>query len=67
MTPSRRARPPTNSTSTRRSSACWSSSGGKGRPVGDDELIGSDLILPPADVSLQEAKAEFKGEGLIPG
>lgn len=40
---------------------------GKGRPVADDELIGSDLILPPADVSLQEAKAEFKGEGLIPG
>jgi len=39
----------------------------KGRPVGDDELVGSDIILPPPDVSLQEAKAEFQGEGLIPG
>jgi hypothetical protein len=39
----------------------------KGRPVGDDELFGSDVILPPPDVSLEEAKAEFSGEGLIPG
>jgi hypothetical protein len=40
---------------------------GKGRPVDDDHLGGSDLILPPPDVSLEEAKAEFRGEGLIPG
>jgi PspA-Associated protein len=40
---------------------------GKGRPVGEDHLGGSDLILPPPDVSLEEAKAEFRGEGLIPG
>ena len=39
----------------------------KGRPVGDDHLGGSDLILPPPDVSLDEAKAEFQGDGLIPG
>jgi hypothetical protein len=39
----------------------------KGRPVDDDHLGGSDLILPPSDVSLEEAKAEFHGEGLIPG
>ena len=38
----------------------------KGTPVADDELVGSDIILPPADVSLQEAQAEFQGEGLIP-
>jgi hypothetical protein len=38
-----------------------------GRPVPDDELFGSDIILPPSDVSLEEAKAEFQGEGLIPG
>ena len=38
----------------------------KGRPLGDDELAGSDLILPPPDVSLEEAKEEFSGEGLIP-
>jgi hypothetical protein len=39
----------------------------EGRPLGDDELGGSDLILPPPDVSLAEAKKEFSGEGLIPG
>jgi hypothetical protein len=39
----------------------------KGRPVPDDELYGSDIILPPADVSLEEAKQEFQGDGLIPG
>jgi hypothetical protein len=39
----------------------------EGRPLGDDELEGSDLILPPPDVSLEEAKQEFSGEGLIPG
>jgi hypothetical protein len=39
---------------------------GKGREVPDDELEGSDVILPPADISLQEAAADFTGEGLIP-
>jgi hypothetical protein len=39
----------------------------EGRPVSEDDLVGSDLILPPPDVSLEEASAEFSGEGLIPG
>jgi hypothetical protein len=39
----------------------------EGHPVPDDHLGGSDVILPPPDVSLAEAKAEFSGEGLIPG
>lgn len=39
----------------------------KGHPVGADELVGSDIILPPSDVSLEEARREFQGEGLIPG
>jgi PspAA-like protein len=39
----------------------------KGRPVPDNELSPSELILPPPDVSLEEARAEFSGEGLIPG
>ena len=39
----------------------------EGRRVSEDELVGSDLIIPPPDVSVQEAKAEFSGEGLIPG
>jgi hypothetical protein len=38
-----------------------------GTRVGDDELRGSDLILPPPDVSLAEARADFSGDGLIPG
>jgi hypothetical protein len=39
----------------------------KGALVPDDVLTGSDLILPPPDVSLEEARAGFSGEGLIPG
>ena len=37
-----------------------------GKPLGDDELVGSDVILPPEDISFAEASAEFTGEGLIP-
>jgi hypothetical protein len=39
----------------------------KGQPVPDDRLEPSDVIFPPPDVSFEEAKAEFSGEGLIPG
>jgi hypothetical protein len=39
----------------------------KGQRVTDDDLRASDVILPPPDVSLEEAKQEFSGEGLIPG
>jgi PspAA-like protein len=38
-----------------------------GKPVPEDELGPSDVILPPPDTSLEEAKADFTGEGLIPG
>ena len=38
-----------------------------GHKIDEDELLGSDIILPPPDVSLQEARKEFQGEGLIPG
>jgi hypothetical protein len=37
-----------------------------GRPVADDELFPSDVILPPEDITLAEAAHEFTGEGLIP-
>jgi hypothetical protein len=37
-----------------------------GQPVDDDELVGSDVILPPADTTFAEAAADFSGEGLIP-
>jgi hypothetical protein len=37
-----------------------------GEEIPDDELVSSDVILPPRDVSFEEACAEFTGEGLIP-
>lgn len=37
-----------------------------GETVSEDELEPSDLILPPADLTFDEAKGEFTGEGLIP-
>ena len=37
-----------------------------GSVVGDDELEGSDVILPPADTTIAEASEDFTGEGLIP-
>ena len=37
-----------------------------GNVLPDDELVESDVILPPRDISFGEAKGEFTGEGLIP-
>lgn len=37
-----------------------------GQVLGDDELCESDVILPPRDISFEEAKGEFNGDGLIP-
>jgi hypothetical protein len=37
-----------------------------GNAVDSDELVESDVILPPRDISFDEAKGEFTGEGLIP-
>ncbi len=37
-----------------------------GEPLGADDLEGSDVILPPADISFEEAGRDFTGEGLIP-
>jgi hypothetical protein len=38
----------------------------EGTPVGEDALFGSDVILPPADLTFAEAGADFTGEGLVP-
>jgi hypothetical protein len=38
----------------------------EGVRLGDDELVASDVIFPPADVSFAEASRDFTGEGLIP-
>jgi hypothetical protein len=36
-------------------------------PLDGDELEESDIILPPPDITFEEAGNEFTGEGLIPG
>jgi hypothetical protein len=38
----------------------------EGEHLGDEEIETSDIIVPPADTSFEEAAAEFTGEGLIP-
>jgi hypothetical protein len=37
-----------------------------GRKLEDDDLEGSDVIIPPPDLSFDEARHEFTGDGLIP-
>jgi hypothetical protein len=37
-----------------------------GEAVAGDELVESDVILPPRDIAFEEAAGEFTGEGLIP-
>ena len=37
-----------------------------GNTLDDDELVESDVILPPRDITFEEAAGEFTGEGLIP-
>ncbi len=38
----------------------------EGHLLEEDDLEGSDVILPPPDLSFEEARGEFSGEGLIP-
>ena len=37
-----------------------------GTRLEDDDLRGSDFIIPPSDTDLEEAKRDFTGEGIIP-
>ena len=37
-----------------------------GNELPDEELVESDVIVPPRDISFDEARNEFTGEGLIP-
>jgi hypothetical protein len=39
---------------------------GDGSRLPDDELVESDVIMPPRDITFEEAKGEFRGDGLIP-
>ena len=38
-----------------------------GAPLADESLEDSDLILPPADATLEEVRELLSDEGLIPG
>ena len=38
----------------------------RGERLPDDDLSASDLLIPPADLSLDEAQELFSGDGLIP-
>jgi hypothetical protein len=38
-----------------------------GSPLADDSLEDSDLILPPADASIDEVRDLLSDDGLIPG
>ena len=38
----------------------------KGTPLDGDDLHESALILPPPDLTLDEAEHEFTGEGVLP-
>ena len=36
-----------------------------GKEVSDDQILPSEVIIPPEDVSLEEARAFFTDEGLM--
>ena len=38
-----------------------------GAAVADEELVDSDLILPPADATIEQVQELLGDEGLIPG
>jgi hypothetical protein len=38
----------------------------EGTPLGDDELVGSDALIPPSDLTLEETKELMTDEGFIP-
>ncbi len=39
----------------------------EGEPLDPVEIVASDIIIPPGDMSMSEAQKTFCGEGLIKG
>lgn len=39
---------------------------GKGKRVKEDVIIPSHIIIPTSDITVEEARDTFKGEGIIP-
>lgn len=40
---------------------------GRGSRLADEELVESDVILPPSDATADEVRATLDDDGLIPG
>ncbi len=38
----------------------------EGDPLPDDDISASDLVIPPSDLTLEETRALFSEQGLIP-
>jgi len=38
----------------------------EGKPLDDKQIVKSDIILPPGDISIDEASRLFIGEGVMP-
>ena len=39
----------------------------QGSPLPVEELVHSDVIIPPPETTLEDAQHLFQGEGLVPG
>jgi hypothetical protein len=46
--------------------AMWALVRAQGTPLDDDELTGSDVLIPPSDLTLEETRLLFSDQGLIP-
>ena len=44
----------------------WNLVRSEGEELAMDELRGSDIIIPPTDLTIEETRELFEGEGLIP-
>lgn len=38
----------------------------EGRPIGDEELVASDIVIPPSDLTLEETRKLVSDSGFIP-
>ncbi|MGI9557576.1 MAG: PspA-associated protein PspAA [Solirubrobacterales bacterium] len=46
--------------------AMWELVQADGTPLDADELVASDVIIPPADLTIEETRALFSDQGLVP-
>jgi hypothetical protein len=44
----------------------WALVRDQGKRLADDEIAPSDVIIPPSDLTLEETRELFSGDGLIP-